>query len=411
MRAACLQHLDGKYISSAENTGRSILLARLCVLVFTYMMFVVPAAVSAEEGNLHIGQLRIHPLFSVSEAFSDNVYYTSTQEKSDSIITYMPGIKLLLPVGRQRAEAQYYAAFNRYNTYKGEDTTDHNASSLLEFKIGSRFGLNLSNVFVKGHEPRSSSATGFTETFRNYAGKISAVYQLAGRSKVEFDIQKKTWDFLQSPFRNRNEDLYAGYIYYRFLPKTSAFFEFDREKVVFDDVSLDLDNTVGSELTGLTWDITENSKGTIKAGYLQKDFESPLRRDFRGWISSVDVRHAFSDYTSLTIIGQRTVNEANVLGTHYFITNGAYAEFTHYLLRKLSATARGSYGVDRYPDAIPPDTTPRKDKTAMGGGGLRYYLRDWLDIGVDYNYRSRHSNIPINDYREHEYLVSISAAR
>jgi hypothetical protein len=395
--------------SHPQRTGRRMRAAGSWTVIAA-VLFLASFSAQAEEGNIHLGQLHIHPYVSVGETFSDNVYYTDTDEKRDTIITYTPGIKLDLPVGRQLVEAEYYAVANRYRTYPGEDTTDHHASGLMDFKIGSPFELRLSDVFTKGHEPRSSSATGFIEVFRNNIATASASYQLPGRSKVQFDAGKSTWDFIQSPFRDRDEKFAAGYLYYRFLPKTSAFLEFDRRKVVFDDATLNLDSIVDSELAGLTWEITEKSKGTIKAGRMQKDFESPVFRDFRGWISSVDLRHAFSEDTSLIIVGQRTVNETNVFGTAFFVTTGAYGEFTQRLFRKLAVVARGSYGKDVFSNPIPPDTIIREDKTAMAGGGLKFDLWDWFELGADYNYRTRNSNIPVDDYREHEYVISASAA-
>jgi len=396
--------------SNPQNAGRRRRRSRLWTIIAGILFIMTPVASQAEEGNIHIGQLRVHPFVSVDETFSDNVYYTATEQKRDTIITYTPGIKLDLPVGRQLVEAEYYAVADRYRTFKGEDTTDHNASGLMDFKIGSPLELRLSYVFTKGHEGRSMSSTGFIEVFRNNIATASASYQLPGRSKVQFDAGKSTWDFIQSPFRDRREDLYAGYFYYRFLPKTSAFVEYDRKKAVYDDQSLGLDSIESRELVGLTWDITEKSKGTIKVGRVQKDFESPSQEDFRGWTGFVDLRHAFSEDTSLLISGLRTVNEANVFGTSFYVTTGGSGEFTQRLFRKLAIVARGSYGKDVFSNPVPPEMITREDKTSMAGGGLKYTIRDWFELGADYNYRARNSNIPANDYREHEYIISASAA-
>ncbi len=386
---------------------RNVLIPAVTVIGILFMTVAAPAE---EEARLHLGQLQIHPFVTASDTFSDNIYFTSTDEKRDSIITYTPGIKLDLPMGRQLFEAQYYAVANRYRTYKGENTTDHNASGLLDLKIGSPFELKLSDVFTKGHEPRSSSATGFIEVFRNNVGTASVAYQLPGRTKVQIDAGKSTWEFVQSPFRDRDENFYAGYLYYRFLPKTSVFLEYDHKKVTFKDSSLDLDNTVTSGQIGITWEITEKSKGTIKGGHLEKDFDSPVYPDFKGWTGSIDLRHAFTEDTSLMIVGQRAVNETNVLGTSYFITTGAYGAFTLGIVGRLALVGHGSYGKDTFSNPIPPDTTTREDKTTTAGGGLRYIFWDWLEISADYNHRVRKSNIPINDYREHEYIASASIA-
>ena len=261
-------------------------------------------------------------------------------------------------------------------------------------------------MFLKGHEARSASATGFIETFRSNVASVGASYQLADRSKLEFVYAKSFWAFLESPFRDRDEDLFSAYLYYRFLPKTSAFLEFDRKNVTFDDRSLGLDNRVNSGQLGLTWEMSEKSKGTIKGGRLEKDFESGSLQDFRGWTGSIDFNHEFSDYTSLRLLAERTVNETKLLGSRYYITRGGYGEFSFRLIRHVSAVLRGSYGVDAFSDAIPPDTVVRQDRTLLEGIGLRYTIRDRLIFDAGYDRRVRRSNIPVNGYNEHSYTIS-----
>ena len=371
------------------------------------------------EGNIHAGRLRIHPFLSVSETFSDNIYFTSTEQQRDSFVTYTPGVRLEFPFGEHIAEAQYFAVANRYRVNEGENTTDHTASGLVNFKFGRLFEAGLSDVFLKGHEPRSSSATGFVETFRTNAASASAIYHLANRSRIEFDFGKTVWDFLQSPFRNRDEDLLSAYLYYRFLPKTSAFVEFDRKKAAYEfsnrNGSLtgkysDLDNMQDSGQVGITWEISAKSKGTIKGGVVKKSFDSGLLQDYSGSTGSIDIKHEFSSYASLLIVGQRSVNEAKVEGTRYFVTTGALGELSFHVLTKLAVIGRGSYGKDEFSNLLPGNAVIREDRTWTSGGGLKFSIRDWLEIEGDYTHRKRNSNIPANDYNEHSYTLSANAA-
>ena len=371
--------------------------------------FLLPGRATA-EGNIHIGQLRIHPFVTVSDTISDNVLYTPTDEKRDSIITYTPGIKLELPFGRRSsAEVQYYSVISRYRTYTGEDTSDDNAKAMVDFSLAGGFGLKLSDAYTKGHLPRSSSATGLIEKFKHNVGTVSTTYS-ANRAKLQFDVGKGRWDYQTSPFQDRDETTLSGYLFYRFLPKTSAFIECDRGKVAYDDRLQGLDSNVYAEWFGLRWDITEKSKGTVKAGLQQKDFEAPSRGSFRGWVSSVDLHHDFSKYTGLTIQGERTVNETSIQGASYVVSTGAYAELNHTLIRKVDILGRGSYGTDDFSNPVPPDTTTRKDKVTLEGLGLRYGMRNWLTFQFDYNSRTRRSNLPGFDYKENSYILSVKMA-
>ncbi len=380
------------------------------LIVYLVVLCIAPAAARA-EGNIHVGQLKINPYVSVNEAFSDNIYYTSTEERNDSITTTTPGVKLQYPFRMHRADLEYYSVFSRYHSYTTENTTDEHANGSVNLKFGSLFGLNLSDAYLNGHEPRSASSTGFIERFQTNAATASATYQLADLSKVQLDYSKSLWRFQTSTFRNRDEGFFSGYFYYRFLPKTSAFIEYDHKQVVFSQSSLDLDNNVDSLLAGLTWEISARSKGTVKGGMIKKDFTSPTQGDFKGWTGYADVHHDFTDNTSILLNGQRTVNETSLLGNRYFITTGVYAELTHRFVRKLSGVVRGSYGIDNYADPVVTDpitnaSTVRTDRTLFGGLGLKYKMKDWLEFAVDYNARERRSNIPVNDYNEHSYILT-----
>jgi hypothetical protein len=377
--------------------------AALCVIAVACLLS--GAGPLYAEGNIHLGQLRIHPFAMVSESTSDNIFNTATNTRKDSITTYTPGVKLEREFGKHQVEAVYSSVINRHHRYSGENTTDQNANGLVDFKIGSRFGFQLSDVYVKRHEDRGYSATGVIEKFKNNTGTVSATYQLADRSKIQLDASKSAWDFNSSIFRDRDEAFFSAYLYYRFLPKTSAFIEIDRKNVVFSDPTLELNNSVLSGYIGLRWEMTAKSKGVIKGGALKKDFKSPLLEDHDSWSGAIDLHHAFSEYTNIAVKGERIVHEANVLGNRYVVTTGAFVEFSHRFLQRLGVSVRGTYGLNQFSDPIPPDTIVRMDRTAIVGGGLKYFFRDWLNFGVDYKTRTRRSNLPVNDFKEHVTMV------
>lgn len=383
---------------------------RIQIFFVCMLALCIAPVVAGAEGNIHVGQLKINPYVSVNEEYSDNVFYTSSEERNDAITTTTPGVKLQYPFRMHQADLEYYSVLTRYHRYTSENTTDDHTKGNVNLKFGSLVSLNLSDTNVTGHEPRSASSTGFIERYKTNTAAASAIYQLTDLSKIQVDYAKSLWRFQTSGFRNRDEELVSGYFYYRLLSKTSAFIEYDRKNVVFSQSTPDLDNTADSILAGITWEITARSKGTVKVGTIKKNFTSDAQGDFRGWVGYADVHHDFTDNTSIMLNGQRTVNETNLPGNRYFITTGAYAELTHRFLRRLSGVVRGSYGQDEYSDPVPPDTTVRIDRTLLEGFGLKYAMKDWLEFAVDYNRRERRSNLPVNDYNEHSYIATANIA-
>ncbi len=377
----------------------------IAAMILTTGLF---AGTARAEGNIHVGQMEIHPFVSVKEIFSDNIYYTPTDEKRDSILETSPGVKMQLPIRMHRFEAEYWAVDRRYHQYTGDDTTDEHAKGLLDLKFGSRLSLTASGVFDKGHDPRSSSGSGFIEVFRSNAGYGSATYQLTGRSKVQVEYTQTKWNYMNSDFRDRDEGLTSGYFYYRFLPKTSVFLEYDHKAVDYTDPTSGLNNTENSALVGIQWEITAKSRGTIKAGWMSKDYKDPAGKDFSGPRWSLNIDHKFSDESSVVLSGQRQVNEANAVGVAYYTTTGLYGEFSFRFLSKTAFLLRGSYSKDVYSNAVPPATVAREDTYTLAGAGLKYFMKDWIDIGADYNKRDRNSNFDVNDYKENQYVLSVN---
>lgn len=364
-------------------------------------------------GNLRYGTLEIHPYVFLKETYNDNIYATPADTQSDWITTITPGIKLFLPVRMHQFTVEYNAVINRYKDFTSENTTDHKVSAAADLKIGSFFGLKLSDTYVKGHEARDFSRIGIIEKYETNAASLSGSYQLAGRSKVQLDYTRTTWKFETDVFRSRDEDLIAAYLFYRFLPKTSAFVEYDFKKIGYNEQANGLDNLdskVNSVFLGLAWDIAANTKGTVKGGYHRKEFAAPGVSGVSTWGTSIDVHHAFSDYTFIKVIGQRAINEAELFGTSHYVTTGASAEFTHKFTYKISGVVGASYSVDDFSNAIPPDTTVRSDRTMLLGVGLRYQFKEWLGFALNYNYRERNSNIDFYDAAENTYSFAINFA-
>jgi len=378
---------------------------RILILV---LAFCLVAGTAGAVGNIRLGQMEIHPYLSLKEIFSDNIYYTSTDVKSDSITETTPGIKMQLPIRMHRFEAEYYAVDRRYNTYHGENTTDEHVKGLLDLKFGSFFSLTAKGAFDKDHEPRYMSATGFIEVYRTGTGFASAAYQMTGRSKVQVDYSQKTLNYMTSDFRDRDENIAAGYFFYRFLPRTSFFVEYDHTTIDYTQQGSDLNNTVDTVFLGITWEITARSKGTIKVGQTSKDYKDPSVKDFSGTSWSLNIDHKFNEETAIVLAGLRQVNETKLIGTSYYITTGVSAELSDRFMTKTAFLLRGSYGTDVYSNAVPPATEAREDKTSMVGAGLKYFASDWLNLGADYNKRHRSSNVAGNDYDETQYVLSLN---
>jgi hypothetical protein len=102
------------------------------------------------------------------------------------------------------------------------------------------------------------------------------------------------------------------------------------------------------------------------------------------------------------LTAERAVNEPNLPNIAYFISFGACAELTQRFFTDWTAAIRGAYVQDLY--------SIRTDRTDLGGIGLRYQSRQWLEFGLDINMRARHSNISESNYTEHSSMVMMNVS-
>ncbi|MBI5885674.1 MAG: outer membrane beta-barrel protein [Deltaproteobacteria bacterium] len=367
----------------------------------------LPVAAMA-EGNLHAGPLEFHPFLQLREAYSNNIYTTPNLKKPDWYTNTVAGLRLDLPFREHRAQAGYSAEFRRYAKYDSENTTDHHANGLLDFKFGRRLGLTLTDVYAKGHEGRGESSTGFIERYETNAAAASASYALADISKVQLDYTRISWDYKESGFRNRNEDLVSAYIYLRFLPKTSGFIEYDHKYIDYNANNSNLNSMEDSGSLGLKWEATETSTGTVKAGFVQKNFSNTANKDFKTWTASADVNHEFTDFSGFSLGAYRMVNETTLTGNRYIVSTGGNLELRHKFFTKFTGIVTAAIANDRFSDTQSGVGPVRKDTTVSGGAGLKYAMRDWLNAGLDYTHKDKNSNNNASDYEENIYGVNIN---
>ncbi len=395
---------------SRSNVFSSIVLSIIFIFLVTQLSGIeAEAQLNTDPGNIKLGPFYVTPSLLIKETYTDNLFYDVTDGQDDFKTILSPGIKLLLkPLKRHSILLAYEGTFTRHADFSSEDTDDHRADALIELDFTGGLNIKAWDTFTKDHEPRRYSPTGEIEEFYTNVIAASASYELSKRFKIKADYINTNYNFESeiSNFRDRKEDTASGTLFYRFLPKTSFLLEYDFTRVKYDHET-DLDSDVTAILGGIKWEVTEKMTGTIKAGYLMKDFESSVRNDFDGVIFSLAIDHQFTEFTSIRLMGERRINETNIVGPDYSTITEGYGEFTQRLTNKISGVINGSYGVEKYNKAITAGTVTdiREDRVWNAGAGLRYQIQKWWEIGLDYLHRNRDSNFNIFDYKENAYSL------
>jgi hypothetical protein len=370
------------------------------------------------EPALRIGLLEIHPSLALTESWRDNVFATNEATESDAVTTITPALDLKLPIRAHLLSLGAKGDIVRYADFGELDTESFAGYGRAELNIGDRVNLRFGDTFTRAYESLLESPTGVSGRYDANAANVSLRYAFVDVSQLRLDYTYDTWDYQEeTDGRDRAEGQLSAYLYFRFLPKTSAFVEYDLRTVAYDDPvltaaggTLTLDSQVHSGYAGASWEISPAITGTAKLGYQKKDFDDAALEDFSTWVASVELDHAISDAVRLKLAGGRRVNETKYTGPSHFTTTGADARLTIHFLDRLRGRLRAGFGRDEFSDPIVGDPEARTDDVSSFGAGLSYNFTSWLSLDADYAHFNRDSNIDVYSATENAFSLRVRAA-
>lgn len=368
--------------------------------------------------NLKLGSLEVHPFVQVTESLDDNICRSESQdcpkdgdfEKGrDSIALFNPGLLLILPLKEHELQAEYSGRFARYREFKDENYNDNTLRGGMALNFPGGLSIRAEDIWVDGHDPRGFAQNVELDFYKKNTASASIKQEVGTRFAVEGRYTHFILDYEESrnDFRDRTDNTVGGTVFYHFLPKSSALVEYNFTSVAFDEGvgPISRDSTVQQVFTGLTYEITAKSKGTLKGGYERKQFEEEDRRDFSGGVVSIELGHELTSRTLIQATVERRTRESNLESEDYYVTTGGGVQVTQRFTGKLSALLQTSYGRDQYPDAA--GVEGRTDNTYRTGIGMDYWIQKWFSVAARYDYANRDSDLEGLDYTDHLYSVSL----
>jgi polysaccharide biosynthesis protein VpsM len=373
----------------------------------------------------------VHPFLSITEYYTDNAFSSNKDKKSDFITVLSPGIWLTVPVELEKMSTVDTStlspggmsltryppdAFKRYQAYlsyvadvelHSRDSNElnflgHKAEGLLQYNFRGGLSLELLDQFEFSHDDFGTGVSSRElDKYKTNLLSFIATYRLSERFKLRAGYANYIvrYDDASLDFRDRDDNAFSGYIFYKFKPKTSLFVQYD-----FIDIQYKKDTVSISKeyhyLGGIQWDMTAKSSGTIKAGYGFKDFTGTDVNDSKDFIMELQLSHRFTPKTSMTLTASRTTNETNISTTDYILSTAIGVGYVQMLTSKLTADIQLSYTNDIYRQDLTYDdkTDQLNDKYYTASFSLRHKVKRWLETSVGYLFSKRDSNFSDFDY-------------
>ncbi|HEB02876.1 MAG TPA: hypothetical protein ENI12_06555 [Nitrospirae bacterium] len=203
-----------------------------------------------------------------------------------------------------------------------------------------------------------------------------------------------------------HEDLsYSGYVYFKFMPKTSAFIEYTSTSLDYDDL-YDLDSTESDYMLGVQWELTEKTTGSLKAGYSIREFDTGVREDESSVKLVGDMTFELGEKTTLGVEMSRRRKEAGTPGSDFVLNQGASAWLNNKATSKFSWTISASMSQSKYVGS----NQDRRDDDMSGGLKLNYQFRKWLGASMGVRHDLRASNEADDEYTTNTIFIGLSAS-
>lgn len=382
----------------------------------------------------------LHPFLSVTAMYTDNVFKTKKEKKSDFITVVSPGIWLAVPHAHERPPLidsstispggfiiegfrfEFYRRFQAYLSYQAdielysrnssENTVSHLVHGSLSYKLRGGLSFELRDEYVNARDDRGTGVSFEADEYFTNLFDAAVTFEPGTKTRLRVSYTNFLVDYDASPnsFRKRVDNAVSAAVFYRLRPKTSLFAEYRFIDIDYDDDVLS-DSREHHLFVGVHLDATAKTSGIIKAGYGLKDFDDRMRggRDF---ILEAEVSHRLTPKVTLSIKGWRKTNETNIAGTGYIFSHGITLGYLHRLTARIAGSFNLSYINDRYRGSLVSgtETKDRDDDYYRIALGLRYEIMRWLSADAGYIYSRRESSFAGFDYANNTFYLRLNGS-
>jgi hypothetical protein len=384
-----------------------------------------------------------HPSLGLSGFWTDNLFNTPDNEKSDYSAVISPGLWLAFPARFDKPASvptvnnaaggmaysmmddmadyglfQFYASYAAnlvyYDEYSDEDYTSQKAEAKLGFYPGPKTRLELSHAYDDNREDFGVGGSSADQDDQ-YTGNLTTLmagYQLTPKLGLEATTSYYNLDYDESfsTFRDREDWSYGGKLTFELTAKLDLFGEFEYVDVDYDSGD-ELDSQEKLFYAGVTWDVTDKTSGLAKVGYNNKEYDGDASDEDELQLEA-QLDYSFSPKTSMQLNALRYLNETDTLGTSGRLTHEVAAEVSYQLAEKVSASLKAGWLNDDYEGDITvgTQTDSRDDDYLSADLELTWQTLRWLELGCGYSWEERDSNFDAYDYTTNIVFVSLTGS-
>ncbi len=294
----------------------------------------------------------------------------------------------------------YSPSFVYYSEAAKFNHTNHTAEALFAYNFGFPLSLEISDQYNIKSEINDNGLGEFFDEYQDNVFSIVTSYAPSPKFKIRLDYSHYSvkFDKNRNEFRDRKDNSVSAYVFYKFMPKTSVFVEYERSNIDYDNRSDD-DSDEDRYFAGIDWEISAKSKGRVKAGYLEKESDRNDTIDEADLALEVQVQYAISPKSSLSFNGYQKYHETNLADSIFIKTRGFSAAYLLRFTQKWSGALNSTIIHETYEGSDLNGTVDERRDNVYGiGPSIKFDAKKWLVFEGGFHYTKRNSNYDIYDY-------------
>ncbi len=411
---------------------------RPLILVGILAICAVPGATLGQSvgTGFDVGRFRAYPWINLFMSYESNYYKTSNDVLVNNTITSLgglgplstwetvvePGVRLTALKGADSYNLSYFARIGIVSASSADNFTDQQTQANANWEFGLRHRVTFNYQYWYWHNRRDSgSPADFSRVNFFYphpdlwdSNRVTLGYSYGApgaRGRLDLMAGYRTRHYLNNNQEVRDNDrpVLGATLYTRVRPKVSLLFDAAWEKVNYTREApgaLTLDSEQMTLYTGVAWDATATTSGTVKFGWLGKNFTAgqPDNVSDFGWSAKIQYRPR--TYSTFNLVTERTSAETNTGLADAVVVSLVNLDWVYYWKPRLYTRVEMLGTNDDYVGES------RTDHRCNASGGVFYQMRQWLELGVKYTYEARTSNLPLRaaDYNDNVLLISVRTA-
>jgi polysaccharide biosynthesis protein VpsM len=365
--------------------------------------------------NLQAGPVFITPTLDTEVGYVDNLFRSDEDKKNTGVSVVTPRVQAWLENGLNTYSFTTALIDYRYFDSSPDNITDNTANLDLHHVFDARNLVNVYGEYWDFHEDRGTGLTegiaqevdGPTKLDRTTLGGDYVYGSESSRGRLKLGARTVDHHYRNQEeltrYHSRDSYEYNGTFLWNVAARTDALFEVRHVDTEYDrtdptDVDGSLDSDEFNYLTGVAWEATAQTTGSVKVGMINRDYNSDARSNDDAFSWEVDLNYLPRTYSRFNLGTRRFFNETNGVG-NAVDTQEVSLSWNHDWNTRSKTDVSLVFAAEDYTES------DRQDDSYAAQALYTYAFRRWADLGVGYRFEELSSDLDFYDYTRNEVFL------